>query len=131
MLIPEEEAFLLWLSQKDDAIPARVMREQNAPHYTSDRLLNLVKNGHVGHALSIDEETRETAGFYFITDEGRRALQEMQQRRNDRAAENANQRRNRTVQYTSAILGAIGGSLATLFFEHSRQIFQFLKELTY
>lgn len=129
MLIPEKEAFLLWLSQKETSIPARVMREQNAPHYTSDRLRNLVKAGLVDQALGIDEIADDTSGFYAITDEGRRSLQQMQQRREDRAAEIADHRRNHTVQIATAIISATLGSLLTLLLEHFDGIIQALSSL--
>ena len=130
MLIPEEESFLRWLQHQQSPVPARVMREENAPCFTADRLKHLVKSGLVSQALGVDIETCETAGFYAITDEGRRALQELQQHRDQRAEEHKDQSRNRAVQITTAIIGATLGSLLTIFFQHSGQILQIFRDLT-
>lgn len=120
MLIPEEEAFLTWMSERQDAVSMKTMRAANAPGYNSRRVQNLQRSGLLIHGVSVEDG--DIVGLYKISDDGKRALLEMQQIRDDRAREESEHRADRSSQIRAALLSAAAGAGTTLLVEHFPEI---------
>ena len=66
---------------------------------------------------------------YFVSDTGKALLEQMAQDREERAQDHAEKRRAEKIQIVSAIIGAVVGSVLTLFVEHFFEILEFLRTM--
>lgn len=120
MLIPEEEAFLTWMSEQPDAVSIMEMGNANAPGFQEKRVRALLDCGMLERDIGI--RNGKTFGVYTISDDGKRALLEMQQIRDDRAHEESEHHKDRSAQIRAALISAAAGAGATLLVEHFPEI---------
>ena len=127
MLIPEEAALLTWMIEQHDAVSIMEMECADAPGFHEKRVRALFDCGMLERNFGI--RNGQTVGVYTVSDDGKRALLEMQQIRNDRAREDAEHRKDRSAQIRAALISASAGAAVTLLIEHFPQFVAVVKSV--
>lgn len=114
MLIPEQEALLIWMTKQTSPVSIADMIAANAPGYDRNRVKDLALSGYLRKTTKYENGILSEA--YLISDAGKCALAALNQERQNAAerkaekqAENAFQKR---VAIQSAVIGAVAGAVA-------------------
>ena len=86
MLSPEQIALMTWLEQQSEPKSKAQMEEASAPGYTSDRVEEMRTQGLLKRGMGFDLHGRHF-GIYEVSDKGKAALLEIEQKRNQQAEE--------------------------------------------
>ena len=86
MFSPEQIALMTWLIQQPEPVSKAQMEEVNAPGYTSDRVEEMRAEGWLKRTLDIGMHG-DIIGRYEVSDKGKAALLEIEQKRNQQAEE--------------------------------------------
>ena len=86
MLSPEQIALMTWLEQQSEPKSMMQMEAAKAPGYTSDRLEEMRTQGLLKRGMGFDLHGRHF-GIYEVSDKGKAALLEIEQKRNQQAEE--------------------------------------------
>jgi len=125
MLIPEEEALLTWMSQQTEDLTMQEIKERQAPGYNSRRLQNLKDTGRLRYGLGI--RNGAPVGLYRISDEGRRALLELQESRRKESEAKKQQRFQNKLTIAAPFVTFFLG----LLLEHVSGVLDLLKSLIF
>ena len=86
MFSPEQIALMTWLIQQPESVSKAQMEEVNAPGYTSSRVEEMRADGWLKRTLDVDIHG-DIIGRYEVSDKGKAALLELEQKRNQQAQE--------------------------------------------
>lgn len=86
MLSPEQIALMTWLEQQSEPQSKAQMEEAGAPGYTSDRVEEMRTQELLKRRTRFDLHGRYW-GIYEVSDKGKAALLEIEQKRNQQAEE--------------------------------------------
>ena len=86
MLSPEQIALMTWLEQQSEPKSKAQMEEASAPGYTSDRVEEMRTQGLLTRKLDIGMHG-DIGAIYVVSDRGKAALLEIEQKRNQQAEE--------------------------------------------
>ena len=86
MLSPEQIALMTWLEQQSEPKSKAQMDEAGAPGYTSDRVEEMRTQGLLTRKLDIGMHG-DIGAIYVVSDRGKAALLEIEQKRNQQAEE--------------------------------------------
>lgn len=126
MLIQEQRELLQWIGQKPDGVTFRQMEEQEAPGFTEERIRYLVEQGYL--IRKPIDFFGNWAGCYSLSDKGRVALQEVEEKLRKETEDKKQRRFENKVSIAQIVVPVITFVLGLLV-EHYTSVVDFVTAL--
>ena len=107
MLLLEQEELLKWIDQHHEGVSLLQMQDEDAPFFSNERIVSLQKAGLLECRPFEIVYNDQLLASYKLTDEGRLALVQMEEMRNECAKKERQQRFENKVSVANVLVPAI------------------------